>query len=49
MDSVLSKQDYLVGGKLTIVDLSFVTWNVIVPRLMPADFEMEKEFPYTAK
>jgi len=49
LDSVLSKQDYLVGGKVTIADLSFVPWNAIVPRLMPADFEMEKEFPHTAK
>ncbi|KAI0360537.1 glutathione S-transferase C-terminal-like protein [Trametes cingulata] len=27
LDSVLSKQDWLVGGKLTIADLSFIIWN----------------------
>ncbi|KAI0659280.1 glutathione S-transferase C-terminal-like protein [Cubamyces menziesii] len=27
LDSVLSKQDWLVGGKVTVADLCFVPWN----------------------
>ncbi|KAI0659290.1 glutathione S-transferase C-terminal-like protein [Cubamyces menziesii] len=27
LDSVLSKQEWLVGNKLTIADLSFISWN----------------------
>ncbi|KAJ5809269.1 glutathione S-transferase [Penicillium pulvis] len=34
LDTVLSKQDWLVGGKCTYADLSFVMWNFQVPFLM---------------
>ena len=27
LDGVLEKQEWLVGGKLTVADLAFVTWN----------------------
>ena len=29
LESVLSKQDWLVGGKCTIADLSFITYAVV--------------------
>lgn len=29
LESVLSKQEWLVGGKPTIADISFVMWNYI--------------------
>jgi len=29
LEGVLSKQEWLVGGKVTIADLSFITWNNI--------------------
>ena len=31
LESVLSKQEYLCSNKLTIADLSFVTWYVLLP------------------
>jgi glutathione S-transferase len=49
LDGVLSKQEYLVGDKLTIADLSFVTWNNGVPRLLGEDFDFDKEYPNTAR
>ncbi|KAI0822285.1 glutathione S-transferase C-terminal-like protein [Trametes gibbosa] len=30
LESVLSKQEWLVGGKCTIADLSFIPWNALV-------------------
>ncbi len=36
LDSVLAKQEYIVGEKVTIADLAFIPWNVIaVDRLIP--------------
>ncbi|EKM53806.1 uncharacterized protein PHACADRAFT_260340 [Phanerochaete carnosa HHB-10118-sp] len=47
LESVLSKQEWLVGGKATIADLSFIPWNDIA---IPAftDFDFATEFPATA-
>lgn len=48
LESVLSKQDWLVGGKMTVADLSFVPWNVYATRLLAdSDFDFEKQFPKT--
>ncbi|KZT69092.1 glutathione S-transferase [Daedalea quercina L-15889] len=48
LESVLSKQEWLVGGKCTIADLSFVSWNqgafdIILAGY--ADFNLERDFP----
>jgi glutathione S-transferase len=49
LDSVLSKQEFLVGGKATIADLSFVPWNYAVPKILGEDFDFDREFPNTAR
>ncbi|TCD60457.1 Glutathione S-transferase 2 [Steccherinum ochraceum] len=50
LESVLDKQDWLVGGKMTVADLSFVTWNNNVGRFFEdGDFDFEKEFSKTNK
>lgn len=49
LDSVLSKQKYLVGDKVTIADLSFIPWNVgALTRLVP-DVDVEKTYPGLAR
>lgn len=49
LESVLSKQDYLVGGKLTIADISFVPYNTrLQPAILGENFKFEEEFPRTA-
>ncbi|GAA5960083.1 hypothetical protein JCM21900_003430 [Sporobolomyces salmonicolor] len=48
LESVLSKQEYLVGGKLTIADLSFITWNNFgIHALLPEGVDAQKQFPAT--
>lgn len=49
LDSVLSKQKYLVGNKVTIADLSFIPWNTgVVAGLVP-DLDFEKNYPALAR
>lgn len=49
LDSVLSKQKYLVGDKVTIADLSFIPWNVgALTRLIP-EIDVEKNYPALAR
>ena len=48
LDSVLSKQDWLVGGKPTIADLSFFSWNNAALNIMLKDYagaNVEKDYP----
>ncbi|KAJ2969553.1 hypothetical protein NUW54_g12936 [Trametes sanguinea] len=48
LDSVLAKQEWLVGGKLTVADLSFISWNVVaVDNIVKglADVDLEKQYP----
>ncbi|GAA5989185.1 hypothetical protein JCM11641_002553 [Rhodosporidiobolus odoratus] len=48
LESVLSKQDWLVGGKCTIADLSFISWNNFAfAALLPQGVDGKKEFPST--
>lgn len=47
LESVLSKQDYLVGGKVTIADIAFVPYNNMLERVVDDDFDFKKEFPNT--
>ncbi|CCM00296.1 uncharacterized protein FIBRA_02326 [Fibroporia radiculosa] len=52
LESVLSKQDWLVGGKCTIADLSFIPWNNAALKMHVADysgFDFEKDFPAVYK
>jgi len=48
LESVLSKQEWLVGGKLTIADISFVTWNNTAFTYLLGDvedFNAERDVP----
>ncbi|GJE97545.1 glutathione S-transferase [Phanerochaete sordida] len=47
LESVLEKQQWLVGGIVTIADLAFVPWNdIAIPAFV--DFDFAAEFPATA-
>jgi len=51
LESVLSKQEWLVGGKPTIADISFVPWNNFATDVILTDFpgfNFEKDFPAVA-
>ncbi|GJF00122.1 glutathione S-transferase [Phanerochaete sordida] len=49
LESVLANQEWLVGGKVTVADLSFIPWNnFVIPDAVEPDFDFEKEFPATA-
>ncbi|GBE83215.1 glutathione S-transferase C-terminal-like protein [Sparassis latifolia] len=39
LESVLSKQEWLVGGKPTIADLSFIPWNKLAFDALLGDYE----------
>ncbi|KAI0632132.1 glutathione S-transferase C-terminal-like protein, partial [Trametes polyzona] len=49
LESVLSKQEWLVDGRCTIADLSFIPWNVyaLEKQLVEGyeDFNFERDFP----
>lgn len=47
LESVLSKQDWLVGSKCTIADISFITWNSALSLILGdrPDFNFERDFP----
>ncbi|TFK94563.1 glutathione S-transferase [Polyporus arcularius HHB13444] len=48
LESVLSKQRWLVGEKFSAADVSFITWNHAAFRALVKDFEgfnLEKDFP----
>ncbi|TCD63264.1 Glutathione S-transferase 2 [Steccherinum ochraceum] len=47
LESVLLKQEWLVGGKLTIADLTFVPWHNSLKGLLGEEFDFEKGFPAT--
>ncbi|TCD61167.1 Glutathione S-transferase 2 [Steccherinum ochraceum] len=47
LESVLSQQEYLVAGKVTIADIAFVPYNNILQHVIEDDFDFKKEFPNT--
>ena len=49
LEAALSKQRYLVGGKVTIADLSFITWNVMAVAWLVPDIDLEKNYPALAR
>ncbi|TCD64427.1 Glutathione S-transferase 2 [Steccherinum ochraceum] len=49
LEIVLSKQEWLVGGKMTIADMIFISWTSASGILLGEDLDFEKEFPATYK
>ncbi|KAL1942639.1 hypothetical protein VTO73DRAFT_4879 [Trametes versicolor] len=52
LETVLSKQEWLVGGKLTVADISFITWNQMAIGWGLEGVEggdVQKEFPNVYK
>ncbi|EKM53750.1 uncharacterized protein PHACADRAFT_211405 [Phanerochaete carnosa HHB-10118-sp] len=58
LESVLSKQEWLVGGRPTVADISFLSqltfpascrWNIYAAKRLLENFDFEKEFPATAE
>jgi len=49
LESVLKDKEWLVGGKCTIADLSFVPWNLLLGLVFGIEgytsFDLAKEFP----
>ena len=48
LDKALDGKKYLVGDKCTIADLSFVTWDTMIPFIFGDEFEgldVEKKYP----
>ncbi|EPT00877.1 glutathione S-transferase C-terminal-like protein [Fomitopsis schrenkii] len=52
LESVLSKQEWLVGGKCTIADISFIPWNqnalAQLEKIRP-EVNIERDFPAVLK
>ena len=49
LEEVLSKQEYLVGDKVTVADLSFIPWNAGVVNWLIPDIDLEKNYPALAR
>ncbi|TCD62166.1 Glutathione S-transferase 2 [Steccherinum ochraceum] len=45
LESVLEQKEWLVGGKLTVADISFVPWDNALSTILGPSFDFEKEFP----
>ncbi|KAJ2966533.1 hypothetical protein NUW54_g13778 [Trametes sanguinea] len=49
VESVLSQREWLVGGKCTVADLSFIAWNKVAVEFLLEDYSefhgLEKDFP----
>jgi glutathione S-transferase len=45
LNSVLEGKEYLVGNKVTIADLSFITWDATIPFIL-TDAKLDEEFPH---
>ncbi|KAI9059894.1 glutathione transferase Ure2p class [Trametes sanguinea] len=52
LESVLSEQEWLVGGKPTIADIAFITWNrsafIVILKDVPG-VDVEKDYPSVYK
>lgn len=52
LNAALEGKEYLVGNKCTYADLSFITWDAMVPWLFQGDArleQMQNDYPnYTA-
>lgn len=48
LEDILKNQEWLVANKVTIADLSFITWNNIAFQMLLKDeVDGEKEYPKT--
>lgn len=47
LEGVLSKQDFLVAGRVTIADIAFVPYHNAMERVLGDNFDFETEFPKT--
>ncbi|KAL8278808.1 hypothetical protein RQP46_008877 [Phenoliferia psychrophenolica] len=46
LDSVLAKQPFLLGDKLTVADIAFVPWNnFALAGLVPAEIDLKAKYP----
>ncbi|KZO92210.1 glutathione S-transferase C-terminal-like protein [Calocera viscosa TUFC12733] len=50
LNDVLTKQEWLVGDKITIADISFITWNkAAFNSILGPDYHVEEKFPAVYK
>lgn len=49
LEIALSKQKYLVGEKVTIADLSFITWNVMIVDWLIPEINIDENYPALAR
>lgn len=49
LESVLSKQEWLVGGKLSVADICFLQWNTSADRIILGPEFIDKEAPHVRK
>lgn len=45
LESVLSKQEWLVGGRLSVADICFLQWNTSADRIILGSEFIDKEAP----
>lgn len=48
LEKALEGKEWLVGGKITYVDLAFFTWQKIAEDMIVPDWDAKKEFPNVA-
>lgn len=46
LERVLSKQEWLVGGKLSVADICFLQWNTSADRIILGSDFIDKEAPH---
>jgi glutathione S-transferase len=49
LEIALSKQKYLVGDKVTIADLSFITWNSMIVDWLIPEINIKENYPALAR
>ncbi|KAI2994134.1 hypothetical protein CBS147346_10694 [Aspergillus niger] len=49
LDSVLKDQDYLVGGRCSYADISFVIWFQFVPWVAGEYINLQSEYPHLSR
>ncbi|KAH8081332.1 glutathione S-transferase C-terminal-like protein [Cristinia sonorae] len=47
LEGVLTRDEWLVGEKISVADLAFVPWNNLLTALLGKDFCFERAFPAT--
>ncbi|KAI0090826.1 glutathione S-transferase [Irpex rosettiformis] len=49
LEAVLSKQEWLVGNKFSVADISFIPWNdIAIEYILGESFDFAKEYPSVA-